>query len=106
MIFQDNYTHIKIVYKKYNRYNIMNIEVKVTAGAKSNSFKFENGAYSIRIMAKAIDGKANKAIIEFLADELNIKKKDIEILKGEKSSKKIIAINIEENKLKEYFSKN
>lgn len=84
----------------------MNIEVKVTSGAKSNSFKFENGAYSIRIMAKAIDGKANKAIIEFLADELNIKKKDIEILKGEKSSKKIIAINIEENKLKEYFSKN
>ncbi len=106
MIFQDNYTHMKIVYKKYNRYNIMNIEVKVTAGAKSNSFKFENGAYSIRIMAKAIDGKANKAIIEFLADELNIKKKDIDILKGEKSSKKIIAINIEENKLKEYFSKN
>ena len=106
MIFQDNYTHIKIVYKKYNRYNIMNIKVKVTAGAKSNSFKFENGAYSIRIMAKAIDGKANKAIIEFLADELNIKKKDINILKGEKSSKKIIAINIEENKLKEYFSKN
>ncbi|MDO6993436.1 DUF167 domain-containing protein [Brachyspira innocens] len=85
---------------------MMNIEVKVTAGAKSNSFKFENGAYSIRIMAKAIDGKANKAIIEFLADELNIKKKDINILKGEKSSKKIIAINIEENKLKEYFSKN
>lgn len=84
----------------------MNIEVKVTVGAKSNSFKFENGAYSIRIMAKAIDGKANKAIIDFLANELNIKKKDIEILKGEKSSKKIIAINIEENKLKEYFSKN
>ncbi|ADG71312.1 DUF167 domain-containing protein [Brachyspira murdochii] len=84
----------------------MNIEVKVTAGAKSNSFKFENGAYYVRIMAKAIDGKANKAIIEFLADELNIKKKDIDILKGEKSSKKIIAINIEENKLKEYFSKN
>ena len=44
----------------------MNIEVKVTAGAKSNSFKFENGTYSIRIMAKAIDGKANKAIIDFL----------------------------------------
>ena len=105
MIFQDNYTHIKIVYKKYNRYNIMNIEVKVTAGAKSNSFKFENGAYSIRIMAKAIDGKANKAIIEFLADELNIKKKDIDILKGEKSSKKIIAINIDEKNLQKYLNK-
>ncbi|WP_444546408.1 DUF167 domain-containing protein [Brachyspira hampsonii] len=83
----------------------MNIEVKVTAGAKSNSFKFENGAYSIRIMAKAIDGKANKAIIEFLADELNIKKKDIDILKGEKSSKKLISININDDDLKKYFNK-
>ena len=83
----------------------MNIEVKVTAGAKSNRFKFENGAYSIRIMAKAIDGKANKAIIDFLADELNIKKRDVEILKGEKSSKKIIAINIDDKSLKEYFNK-
>ncbi|WP_297276080.1 DUF167 domain-containing protein [uncultured Brachyspira sp.] len=81
----------------------MNIEVKVTAGAKSNSFKFENGVHSIRIMAKAIDGKANKAIIDFLADELNIKKRDAEILKGEKNSKKIIAININENDLKKYF---
>ncbi|MBW5391066.1 DUF167 domain-containing protein [Brachyspira hampsonii] len=84
---------------------MMNIEVKVTAGAKSNSFKFENGAYSIRIMAKAIDGKANKAIIEFLADELNIKKKDIDILKGEKSSKKLISININDDDLKKYFNK-
>ncbi|OEJ15750.1 hypothetical protein BFL38_09795 [Brachyspira hampsonii] len=83
----------------------MNIEVKVTAGAKSNSFKFENGVYSIRIMAKAIDGKANKAIIEFLADELNIKKKDIDILKGEKSSKKLISININDDDLKKYFNK-
>ena len=72
----------------------MNIEVKVTAGAKSNSFKFENGAYSIRIMAKAIDGKANKAIIDFLADELNIK-----------NSKKLISININDDDLKKYFNK-
>ena len=83
----------------------MNLEVKVTAGAKSNSFKFENGAYSIRIMAKAIDGKANKAIIDFLADELNIKKRDIEILKGEKNSKKLISININDDDLKNYFNK-
>ena len=81
----------------------MNIEVKVTAGAKSNSFKFENGTYSIRIMAKAIDGKANKAIIDFLADELNIR--DIEILKGEKNSKKLISININDDDLKKYFNK-
>lgn len=84
---------------------MVNLEVKVTAGAKSNGFKKENGLYYIRIMAKAIDGKANKSIIEFLAKELNIKKKDIEIIRGEKSSKKIISINIECNILQEYFNK-
>ena len=36
-------------------------------------------------MAKAIDGKANKSIIEFLSKELNLKKKDIEIIRGEKT---------------------
>ena len=82
---------------------MINIEVKVTAGAKSNSFKKENGLYYIRIMAKAIDGKANKSIIEFLAEELNLKKKDIEIIRGEKSGKKIISINIEDSILEEYF---
>lgn len=82
---------------------MINIEVKVTAGAKSNSFKKENGLYYIRIMAKAIDGKANKSIIEFLAEELNLKKRDIEIIRGEKSGKKIISINIEDNILEEYF---
>lgn len=82
---------------------MINIEVKVTAGAKSNSFKKENGLYYIRIMAKAIDGKANKSIIEFLSEELNLKKKDIEIIRGEKSGKKIIYINIEDNIFEEYF---
>ena len=85
---------------------MINIEAKVTAGAKSNSFKKENGIYYIRITAKAIDGKANKSIIEFLAKELNLKKKDIEIIRGEKSSKKIISISIEGNILEEYFKNN
>ena len=85
---------------------MINIEVKVTAGAKSNGFKKENGLYYLRIMAKAIDGKANKSIIEFLSEELNLKKKDIEIIRGEKSSKKIISINIEDNIFEEYFENN
>ncbi len=82
----------------------MNIEVKVIAGAKSNSFKYENGVYSIRIMQKAIDGKANKAIIEFLSSELDIRKKDIEILKGEKNSRKIISIEIDKDIFNSYFN--
>ena len=89
---------LDLQYQKFRKIVIMNIEVKVTASAKSNSFKKENGIYYIRISAKAIDGKANKAIIDFLSSELNLKKKDVEILKGEKSSKKLISLNIDETK--------
>lgn len=66
---------LDLQYQKFRKIVIMNIEVKVTASAKSNSFKKENGIYYIRISAKAIDGKANKAIIDFLSSELNLKKK-------------------------------
>lgn len=83
---------------------MINLEIKVTAGAKSDSFKRENGNYFLRIKAKAVEGKANKAVIEFLSKELNIKKKDIEIIRGEKNSKKIISINIDENSLNDYFN--
>lgn len=82
---------------------MINLEIKVTAGAKSDSFKRENGNYFLRIKAKAVEGKANKAVIEFLSKEFNIKKKDIEIIRGEKNSKKIISINIDENTLNDYF---
>lgn len=82
---------------------MINLEIKVTAGAKSDSFRRENGNYFLRIKAKAVEGKANKAVIEFLSEELNIRKKDIEIIKGEKNSKKIISINIDENTLNDYF---
>lgn len=96
---------LDLQYQKFRKIVIMNIEVKVTASAKSNSLKKENGIYYIRISAKAIDGKANKAIIDFLSSELNLKKKDVEILKGEKSSKKLISLNIDEDKLESYFTK-
>lgn len=82
---------------------MINLEIKVTAGAKSDSFRRENGNYFLRIKAKAVEGKANKAVIEFLSKEFNIKKKDIEIIRGEKNSKKIISINIDENTLNDYF---
>jgi len=82
---------------------MINLEIKVTAGAKSNGFKRKKGFYFLRIKAKAVDGKANKALIEFLANELNINKKDVEIIKGEKSGRKIISINIDENVFNEYF---
>ncbi|ALB02106.1 hypothetical protein ACH24_05745 [Francisella persica ATCC VR-331] len=53
-----------------------------------------DGRLKIKIVAPALGGKANKALIEFIAKEFKIKKKLIKILKGETSRKKILKIDL------------
>ena len=56
-----------------------------------------------RISIVGGSGSGKSTLCNILSKELNLKKKDIEIIRGEKSSKKIISINIEYNILEEYF---
>ena len=46
----------------------------------------------IKITAQPVDGKANKALIEFLSKQLKIPKTSIEILKGHTSKEKTVLI--------------
>ena len=67
-------------------------KIKVVANSKVNLIDFCDEYIKVKITARAVEGKANKAIIEFLADELSVPKSKISILTGEKSSLKIIQI--------------
>ncbi|OGS34477.1 MAG: hypothetical protein A2474_03275 [Elusimicrobia bacterium RIFOXYC2_FULL_34_12] len=71
----------------------MTIEIKVIPNARKNEIKEENGKYKIYLNAPAVDGKANKKLIEFLAEHYKIRKGSIFIKRGEKSRHKIIQIN-------------
>jgi uncharacterized protein len=70
------------------------INIKIIPSAKKNEVKEEEGRLKVYVRAQAVDGKANKALIELLATHFKIKKKDIEILKGELSREKVISINL------------
>jgi uncharacterized protein (TIGR00251 family) len=48
----------------------------------------ENGALKIKVMAPAVDGCANKAVVDFLRKKLGIK--EISIVGGSRSRSKII----------------
>ena len=67
-------------------------KIKVVANSKINLIDFCEEFIKVKIMARAVEGKANKAIIEFLSDELKIPKSKISIVNGEKSSIKTILI--------------
>ncbi|MFH1406573.1 MAG: DUF167 domain-containing protein [Candidatus Omnitrophota bacterium] len=68
------------------------INVRVVPNAKKNEVKKENNLYKIYLSAPAREGKANKLLVEILADEFSVRKSQVRIIRGEKSRDKIVEI--------------
>jgi uncharacterized protein (TIGR00251 family) len=49
-------------------------------------------AIKVKVQAPAVDGKANEALRDFLAERLRVSARDVEFVAGEKSRDKMIAI--------------
>jgi len=59
------------------------LPVRAQPGAKANALRGEQaGALKVAVTQVAEKGKANHALIEVLADELDLKKSQIELLTG------------------------
>ena len=71
----------------------MTIECYVTPRAAKNKIKGErNGALAIALNAPPVEGKANEALIEFIAEILSIPKSRISIIRGETSRNKLVFV--------------
>jgi uncharacterized protein (TIGR00251 family) len=71
----------------------MIINIKVKTNAKENCFEgIRDNIVIIRIKEKPVKGKANKAVIKFLAYKLGINTNQIKILKGSSSQYKTLEI--------------
>jgi uncharacterized protein len=70
------------------------IAVRVIPRASKNEIVEigENGTIKIRLTAPPVEGQANKALIEFLADLLGVSKSKIEIIGGETGRDKLVSI--------------
>lgn len=79
------------------------LALRVQPGAKKEGFSdVWNGTHlKVALKAPAVDGKANAALIDFLSEELNIKKKSIFIVTGETSRCKLVRIETDEQKERE-----
>jgi uncharacterized protein (TIGR00251 family) len=53
----------------------------------------QDGALKIKITSPPIEGKANDECVRFLADQLKIKKSQIEIIAGRKARKKTVIVS-------------
>ena len=65
-------------------------DIKVVAGSSVDKIYLENNIIKVKIREIPENGKANKAIIELFSKTFKIPKKNIDIIKGLKSSNKTI----------------
>jgi len=61
----------------------MRLRVKVNAGAQSESVRrLDDGTVQVRTRAPANKGKANKRVVELLAEHFGVAAGDVEIVAG------------------------
>jgi uncharacterized protein (TIGR00251 family) len=67
--------------------------VRVVPRASKNEIAGQVGdAIKVRLTAPPVEGKANEALIAFLAQELGVRKSQVEIVAGETSRNKVICV--------------
>jgi len=69
------------------------LELYVQPGAKRSEFAGEyDGRLKLRLAAPPVEGKANEALIAFLADHFNVPKRNVRIAAGLRSRRKRVVI--------------
>ncbi|OGY46002.1 MAG: hypothetical protein A2663_00695 [Candidatus Buchananbacteria bacterium RIFCSPHIGHO2_01_FULL_46_12] len=71
----------------------MNLRIRVLPSAKQTQIVEEKGNYlKIKLHSPAREGKANKELIEVLADKFKVSKSRVEIIKGLAVKDKVVRI--------------
>ncbi len=73
--------------------NEITLKIKVEPRSSKSGIAGPYGdALKVKLTSPPVEGKANKELIEVLAKELGVRKKDIEIISGKSSKNKTVKI--------------
>ncbi|MBQ7568505.1 DUF167 domain-containing protein [bacterium] len=76
-----------------NSGNSVSFPVKAVPRASRNAIAdVREGALVVRLCAPPVEGKANEALVAFLAECLGVRKKQVSIKSGDKSRHKIVVV--------------
>lgn len=69
------------------------LEVKTIPNAPRDEIAGWLGdALKVKVHAPALEGRANDALLEFLADKLGVHRRDVILVRGDKSRHKVVRI--------------
>jgi uncharacterized protein (TIGR00251 family) len=70
------------------------LQIHVVPNARSDSVVGEHGgAIKIKLCASAVEGKANAALVRFLAEQMKLSRDAIVLQRGHKSRDKLIRVH-------------
>lgn len=73
--------------------NALTLTLHIQPGAKKTEVAGEHGdALKIRLAAPPVDGKANAALLEFIADKLGVAKGTVTLKSGQTSRRKVVEV--------------
>lgn len=82
------------------------LNLKIMPNSSKNEIIKTCDGVKVKLTAQPVDGKANKALLEFLSKELKIPKTSIEIIKGHTNKEKTLLIrSVTEEKIKFFEDK-
>ena len=61
-------------------------------GSRNQITRWEDGALSVKVTAPPVEGAANKACVEFLSEQLGVRKSRITLVSGDKSRDKVLEV--------------
>ncbi len=70
----------------------MRISIKVMPKSSREEVVEEDGAIKVYVKAAPDKGKANKAVIDLIAEHYGVRKADVTIVSGETARKKIVEV--------------
>jgi uncharacterized protein (TIGR00251 family) len=80
-------------WRRENKDGSVTLEIHCQPGArKSEVTGVHGGALKIRVAAPAVEGKANAALVGFLADQFGVPQRAVTIVRGKKARRKSVRI--------------
>lgn len=82
------------------------LNLHIQPGAKKTEVMGLHGeALKLRLAAPPVDGKANTALLRFVAEVLDLPKADVELKSGQTSRQKVVAVRgVDEARLRRLFA--
>ncbi len=73
----------------------VSIRVRVQPGASRDQVVgWEQDLLRVRLRARAVEGQANRRLLEFLAEALGLRPYQVSLLRGERSREKLIQVDL------------